>query len=95
MEVREAAQKAKQYVSYLYEGEKIANVGLEEVEFDELSNAWEITVGFSRPWERRKSVNPLVFGNEPNERSYKVVRIDDENGEITSLTDRFLEAKHR
>ena len=30
-------------------------VGLEEVEFDDESDQWLITIGFSRPWDRPES----------------------------------------
>ena len=90
MDVKEASRRAKKYVIDVYRDENIANVGLEEAEFDELSDDWKITIGFSRPWNTKNPVT-TVLGRSRPERSYKVVRIDDD-GHVKSLTDRFLPA---
>ena len=91
MDVREAAQAAKEYLINLFDGEEIAHVGLEEVEFDDASNNWKITIGFSRPWDHR---NPLTaaLGEGRPARSYKVVRINDDDGRVISVKDRVLAA---
>ena len=49
MDVKQAVQKAKEYLADLYEGEEVEFVGLEEVEFDEEADQWKVTIGFSRP----------------------------------------------
>ncbi len=90
MDVKEASRRAKEYVIDIYSGEEIYNVGLEEIEFDELSSAWKITVGFSRPWSTKNPVT-TALGRLWPDRSYKIVHMDDE-GRIQSLTDRFLPA---
>ena len=51
MDVMEATQTAKRYIVELFTGEQIANVGLEEVEFDDTRDEWSVTIGFSRPWD--------------------------------------------
>ncbi len=89
MDVKEAARTAKEYVADLYAGEEIMNVGLEEAEFDNRSNDWKITIGFSRPWDRKTNLAAALEGGLPA-RSYKVVRIDDDDGHIISLKDRLL-----
>ena len=88
MDVKTASLSAKKYLVDLFEDEGISNVGLEEVEFDELSNSWRITIGFSRPWDT-KNVLTATLGERNPARSYKVVRIDD-LGRVKSLTDRVL-----
>ena len=90
MDVKEAVQTAKKYVAELFTDETIANVGLEEVVFNDTSNNWEITIGFSRPWQKDSLAASL--GNQPPGRSYKLVCINDNDGHITSLTDRVLTA---
>ncbi|MDE3000860.1 MAG: hypothetical protein OXU79_17430 [Gemmatimonadota bacterium] len=90
MDVRQAAGTARAFIADLFEGEEIAHVGLEEVDFDEASNEWKITIGFSRPWDR-KSVTPAM-GEVRLTRSYKVVRINDESGNVISVKHRFFEA---
>lgn len=89
MDVKQAVQTAKNYVSNLYDEENIMNIGLEEVEFDSHSEEWRVTVGFSRPWDVAKSTHvPISDARRP--RSYKLVCIDDKNGLIVSLKDRIL-----
>ena len=86
MDVKEAAKTAKDYVIDVFGDEDIQHVGLEEVKFDDISKAWDITIGFSRPWDR----SGLAILPNPAHRSYKVVRIKDSDGQITSVTHRVL-----
>ena len=88
MDVQEAVKTAKEYVHALFSEEFITNLGLEEVDYDVGRNLWKITIGFSRPWDR-KSLFPAALGEEPPERSLKVIRIDDATGEVKSLTSYF------
>ncbi|MCY4654428.1 MAG: hypothetical protein OXC95_14845 [Dehalococcoidia bacterium] len=89
MDVKQAVKTAKDYVVSLYDEEEITNVGLEEVEFNELSDEWRVTIGFSRPWDHTKSTHiPISDARRP--RSYKMVCITDTNGQIVSLKDRIL-----
>ena len=66
-------------------------VGLEEVVFDDESDQWLITIGFSRPWDRPKTQS-AALREDPLKRSYKVVRINDADGSVISLKDRILTA---
>lgn len=89
MDVREAVTKAKAYLAELYVDEKISNVGLEEVELDDQTNTWKITIGFSRPWDEPR--NPFAaITNQPSvlKRSYKLVRVHNETGLILSVNNR-------
>ena len=90
MDIKEAVQTAKNYIDELFTDETIANVGLEEVEFNNTSNNWEITIGFSRPWQTNTVATAL--GNKLPARSYKLVCINDDDGRVVSLTDRVLTA---
>lgn len=91
MDVREAAQVAKEYLIDLFDGEGITNVGLEEVEFDEESIDWKITVGFSRPWDHKNPLTAALAEGRPA-RSYKVLRINDEDGRVISVKERVFAA---
>ena len=91
MDVKEAVRRAKNYLDDLYQAEEIANVGLEEVVFEDMSNTWKVTIGFSRPWDYRNALT-AALGNGGPARSYKVLRIDDDSGRVESLTDRLLKA---
>ena len=88
MDVKEAVRTAKEYLVNLYEGENITDIGLEEVVFNDESDNWNITIGFSRPWDTRND----VITSLRLRRSYKVVSIDDTTGRVESLTDRILNA---
>lgn len=102
MDVKEAVQTAKKYVAELFTDETITNVGLEEVVFDDTSNNWEVTIGFSRPWDYEKIRNPMAEAlanpladrsiNRPVVRSYKLVCINDDDGHVISLKNRVLTA---
>jgi len=83
MDVKEAVKKAIEYVSDIFEPEQPQNIGLEEVVFNEDENAWEVTVGFSRPWDHPKSV--LATQSLNPTRQYKVVKIDNESGEAIAI----------
>ena len=91
MDVKEAVRTAKEYVGELFDGEERDNVRLEEVVFDDESDQWLITIGFSRPWDRPKTQS-AALREDPLKRSYKVVRIDDADGSVISLKDRILTA---
>ena len=94
MDVKEAVKTAKDYVTELFEGEGLENVGLEEVLFDDEAGVWRVTVGFNRPWDNAKNLadamSAISAGELPEwrRRSFKVVRIQDGTGKVISLTHR-------
>ena len=88
MDVKEAARLAKTYVTDLFADEGVSNVGLEEIEL-KCDQVWEVTVGFSRPWEQG-TLATITLGQKVLRRSYKVLRIDSQNGNIASVKDRIL-----
>ena len=87
MDVKEAVQAAKKHVAEIFADESIANVGLEEVEFDELNKVWAITIGFSRPWDHLGGVFRALDGT-PRPRTFKIVRIKDESSRVQSVKHR-------
>ena len=91
MDVKEAVKTAKEYLTDLYDGEQITNVGLEEVVFEDGSNSWKITIGFSRPWDHKNAL-VATLADARSLRSYKVLSIKDDSGKVESLTDRVLKA---
>ena len=94
MDVKEAARTAKDYLLDLFEGEEIMNVGLEEIDFDDSSKSWSVTVGFWRPWDysNKSPMTPTLFGelSQPLTRSFKIVRINDQSGRVLAVKDRML-----
>lgn len=87
MEMRDAVQKAKTHVVELFDDEGIADVGLEEIALS--GDYWEITIGFSRAWDR--SVGSVLSGKLS--RSYKVLLVNNEDGSICSVRDRILDVQ--
>ena len=82
MNVKEAVNVAKVYVSDLFTDEQIIDLGLEEVEFDDSHKIWNVTVGFSRPWSNKNVLSALTNGVK---RDYKVVKISDANAKVLSV----------
>ena len=82
MDVKQAVKLAKDHIADLYRDEEILNVGLEEVELDD-ERVWRITIGFSRPWDRK--IGNVLSGEDP--RSYKIVLINEENGYVFAVKD--------
>ncbi len=92
MNVKEAVARAKTHILDLFADENLANVGLEEVEHEDDSDEWIVTIGFSRPWdESRNTFSALASVNTPPRRAYKVVRISNQSGQVLSVKNRRLE----
>ena len=91
MDVKDAVRKAKQHIQELFDEEGITHIGLEEVSFEEDENNWVVTIGFSRPWDYAPNALSLLSHREPT-RSYKLVTIDDESGEVVSVKHRNIPA---
>jgi|EndMetStandDraft_2_1072991.scaffolds.fasta_scaffold936568_1 hypothetical protein len=87
MELKEAIALAKHHIKDVFAEEQIDELGLEEVEFDDATQNWMITIGFSRPWgtERVAGIPPRMF---PSKRDYKVVKISDNNKKVLSIKNR-------
>ena len=86
-EVVQAVRTAKEYLNTVYADEVIRDIGLEEVVFDEELKKWKITLGFFRAWD---PVASMFGSDEKKNRSYKVISINDRNGEAESIIDRIL-----
>ncbi len=89
MNVKQAVAIAKAHVADLFADESIANLGLEEVKFDEHGDVWQITIGFARPWDMRlvPGIAPGITGSEPG-RTYKIVYISEIDGKVLQVAHR-------
>ncbi len=85
MNVKDAVKKAIESIVDVFKSENLENIGLEEVLLNEDENIWEVTIGFSRPWDYPKA--GFMTGLQPQnpKREYKIVRIDNESGEAKSI----------
>ena len=75
IDVKEAVSIAKIFVSEVLAEEEPYNIGLEEVEFDESSATWLVTIGFSRPWD--KGPFSSLSNGSALKRDYRVVTVSD------------------
>lgn len=91
LKAKDAVALAKSYLNELLSEEGLYNVGLEELEFDEGHGTWEVTLGFSRPWDRPSG--PLsTFERDPRSRDYRRITVADHSGEVTSIKIRSIAA---
>lgn len=88
MEAHSAIAIAKSQVRNIFSGEGVVNIGLEELDYDSASGVWNVTIGFSRPWDANTS-NKLseALNVPPLRRTYKVVKIDD-SGRFLGISNR-------
>jgi hypothetical protein len=88
VEAREAIRVAKTYVADIFEDEGVFDIGLEEIVAED-DGDWNVTVGFSRRWDRpQRSVfdaTPLVPERRAEHRTYKVVHVDDRTGRVVEV----------
>jgi hypothetical protein len=84
MEVKEAVRTAINYVKEIFADESLSNLGLEEIEYVPECKEWRVTVGFSRPWDY-----PTAW-QLASKRDYKAVHIDDTNGRVAAIKNRFI-----
>lgn len=84
--VREAVQRARENATEFYQDSDISDLQLEEVELDEASSLWRITLGFNVP-----NANPMrglgaaIAGERQYIRKYKIFNIDIHTGELKSM----------
>ncbi len=93
MTPKEAVDVAKRYVADLFAPDGAMNIGLEELRFDDATDHWLVTIGFSRSWEGPQGVSRWVQKNgEPWPRIFKVVEIAESDGRVIEVTHRSLAA---
>ena len=96
MEVRDAVQAAKQYLSSVFAEEDTSNTRLEEVEYSSADNAWKVTFSFLRPTGTMSSAELMMPESmRPGRnvrRDYKVVTVDSHSGQATAVKHRSLDA---
>jgi hypothetical protein len=85
LDAKQAVRQAKAYLSELLAEESPSNLGLEEIEFDEASEDWLVTLGFSRPWNTVRNAMTAIAGDPSPRRAYRVVRIKNADGRVLSI----------
>lgn len=87
MNAKEAVKSAKKYISEMLAEEGIINLGLEEIERDDAKKMWNITLGFSRPWNSTGAL-AAIAGGAAAQRTYRTIRIREADGQVISMTRR-------
>ena len=87
LEPSEAIRHAKRWLTSIYSDEKIDNVGLEEVRWNE--GNWEITLGFDRfSSYSGNSVHSIAAQFENPKRYYKVVIVTGDDNSVIEMRNR-------
>lgn len=89
IDMKTAVRSARQFALELYESDRLPNLALEEIEFDEKSHQWQVTLGFDSPHKIKRRTNDISFFptiEEEIKREYKQFNIDAEDGHLISMT---------
>ena len=77
--VKDAVSSAMNFVLDMYEGQRLRDLLLEEVEMAQNHDQWLVTIGFSHPKEESTSIlSPAT--SKKLERQYKVIAVDAVSG---------------
>ncbi|MCJ2072870.1 hypothetical protein MKK75_29440 [Methylobacterium sp. J-030] len=90
MDVKQAIAKARDYLRAVFSDEPISDLRLEEVVFDKQDAAWLITFGLLRPSDETTAQWGAFAGASQPRRTYKVVRIPNDETELPSVKIREL-----
>ncbi len=85
MDVKGAVKIAIDYIRDLFEQDTLSNIGLEEVTFNENEKTWEVTIGFSRPWDFPQPGIMTGLQRPSPKREYKIVSVDAASGKVKSV----------
>jgi hypothetical protein len=87
MDMKEAVKIARENAEILFEGQRLHNLALEEVEFDEKANEWLITLGYDSNSVIKRSSGPSLFPTieEEKKREYKVFHIGANQGKLVAM----------
>ena len=88
MDVKGAVKAAKDYLKEVFSDEGLSNLGLEEIEHHGI---WNVTLGFSRPWNTTRNAITALTGDVAAKRSYKIVKVREADGEVLSIRNRDTE----
>jgi hypothetical protein len=90
VDVKQAIATARDYLRAIFSDEPISDLRLEEVEFDKPDDAWLITFGLLRPSDEKAAQWGAFTGASQLKRTYKVVRIPNDETELPSVKIREL-----
>lgn len=80
--VKDAVQRAIVFVGEVMESERSRNALLEEIELSEDRSQWLVTISVPAPMTNSLSA---ALGGKPQNRDFKILKIDASTGEVASL----------
>lgn len=96
--MKEAVIQAKSYAKELYDDEDIQDLSLEEIDFDDTSDNWRVTLGYNtkrHSFEKNLNspisefINPFNLNQDSKIktiREYKIFEINANNGNLIKMT---------
>jgi hypothetical protein len=90
VDVKEAVDKAMDYLKDMYQIDQFKDVLLEEVDLSEDNKFWNVTIGFTRPQETTSGgpMATLIGQSAEFKREFKVFQIDAESAALRSMRSR-------
>lgn len=83
IDAKSAVKQAASHFKELMEGETIANLGLEEVNYYMDENEWHVVLGFQRYWPIAKDDFAGMI-QQPS-REYRLLALHADSGALTSM----------
>lgn len=93
LELKETIKKAFEHFELIYEGEKLPNKLLEEIEYDDESDIWKVVIGFDSDRITTRTEGSAMFGTatvREKERKYKQIRLKGQDGSFVKMLDEML-----
>jgi len=81
--LKDAVKHAKDFIADLYRDDQVTDLMLEEIRLSSDKREWQVTIGFTPPWMHRGV--GAVLDPHPARRTYKMVNVDAETGEVRDL----------
>ncbi len=93
LELKEGIKKASEYFELMYEAENTPNKLLEEIEYDDSSDTWNVVIGFDSDHLTTRTEVPgtmFAFKVQEKERKYKQIRLKGEDGSFVKMVEQML-----
>ena len=95
--LKDAIKKAFELFEDIYEGQKIPNKLLEEIEYDDTSDIWKVVIGFDSDHiitrTEGNAFNSIIGGAstiKERKRKYKQIRLKGGDGSFVNMLDQTL-----
>lgn len=93
LDLKNAIKKAFEHFELIYEGNKLPNKLLEEIEYDNEDDIWKVVIGFDSDRVTTKTDGPAMFASttvKEKERKYKQIRLKGKDGSFVKMIDEMI-----